>query len=86
VQSTGLPNYETVLMLGVYLPAGTPAATVNFLNQEIVRVLTRSDLKEKLFNAGADVVASSPSALLTAVKADMLKWAKVIKEAGIRAE
>ena len=86
MQSAGLPDYESVLMLGVYAPAKTPAATARFLNQEIVKTLSNAELKEKLFHAGADVVASSPEALMAAVKTDMARWGKVIKEAGIRAD
>ena len=63
-----------------------PAAIVAKLHQETVRVLQRDDVKEKFFSAGADVVASTPEYFGEAVKKDMARMSKVIKNAGIRDE
>jgi len=81
-----LPGYESILILAIFAPARTPTPTINRLNQDFVRVLRTAELKEKFLNAGAEVAASSPAELSAAVKADMTRWGKVIKEAGIRAE
>ena len=81
--SSGLPGYEAAAIYGVFAPAGTPATLVTRLNQEIVRALNRPDVKEKFFNAGVEVVASSPEQLATIMKSDMVRLGKVIKDAGI---
>ena len=46
-------------------------------------MLRRTDVKERLFNAGAEVVASSPEEFAATIKSEMTKWGKVIKDAGI---
>lgn len=56
VSASGLPGYESGTYHAVFAPAGTPAAIVNRLNQEIVRYINRADVKERLFNGGLEVV------------------------------
>ena len=84
VASAGLPGFESAALTGVYAPGRTPAAIIRRLNQEIVRVLNRADVKEKLFNTGVEVVASTPEQFGAAVKSEMDRMGKVIKDAGIR--
>ena len=73
-------------MTGVYAPAGTPAAIVNRLNQEIVRVLNLPDIKEKFTSIGIETVGSSPQELTAAMKAEIARTGRLVKEAGIRTE
>ena len=84
--ASGLPGFESVLMTGVYAPAGTPAAIVNRLNQEIVRVLHLPDIKDRFTNIGIETVGSSPQELTAAMKSEIARTGKLIKEAGIRTE
>lgn len=86
VAASGLPGYRSVAIYGMFAPAATPPALINRLNQEIVRVLNNQKAKERLFNAGLEVVGSSPEELARTVKADMTRLGKVIKDAGIRAD
>ena len=86
VAASGVPGYEMVTMLGVLAPAKTPAAIINRLHQEIVRVINRPDVKEKFFNVGAEVVGSSPAQFSTYVKSYASMWAKVIKDANIHSD
>lgn len=83
VASAGLPGYEAAAIYGVFAPAGTPAAIVSRLNQEIVRALNRPDVREKFFNAGVEVIGGSAEQLGVAMKEDMARLGKLIKEAGI---
>ena len=69
-------------MTGVYAPVATPAAIVNRLNQEIVRVINLPDIKEKFTNIGIETVGSSPQELTAAMKAEIARTAKLVKEAG----
>ena len=84
--ASGLPGYESVSTNGVLAPARTPAAIVNRLNQEIVRVLLKPDVKEKFFIAGSEVIASTPHEFAATIKSEMAKWGKVIRDVNIRSE
>jgi tripartite-type tricarboxylate transporter receptor subunit TctC len=84
--SATVPGYDSTGMVGVYAPARTPAALVTRLNQEIVRALNRPDVVEKLTNAGVETVAGTPQQFAASVKSDMVKWTKIIKDTGMRAE
>jgi tripartite-type tricarboxylate transporter receptor subunit TctC len=86
VTSSGLPGYEAVSILGIFAPARTPAPILNRLNQEMVRVLTSADVKDKLFTAGSEVVASTPEQLAATVTSEMARMGKVLRDAGIREE
>ncbi len=81
-----LPGYDAGTIIGMFAPAKTPATIVNQLNQEIVQSLNKADLKERFFNAGIEVVASSPEELAAAIKSDMATMGRLIKDAGIRTE
>jgi tripartite-type tricarboxylate transporter receptor subunit TctC len=81
-----VPGYEFAAVICIYAPAKTPAAIVDLLNRESVRVLRQPDVKERLFNTGNEVVAGTPREFIAYMKADMQKMSKVIKDAGIRAE
>ena len=86
VAASGLPGFESVVLQGILTRANTPAAHISRLNQEIVRVLNRADVKERLFSTGVEIVGSSPEELAATIRADIVKWDKVIKDAGIRVE
>ncbi len=86
VAGTGLPGYESVSTYGMFVPSKTPEAIVVRLNQEIVRVLTRADIREKFFNAGIEAVGTSPEELAAYVKSEMARMGRVIRDAGIRGE
>jgi tripartite-type tricarboxylate transporter receptor subunit TctC len=81
-----VPGYESVAMTGIFAPAATPAAVINRLNQEVVRLFSQGDVKAKFFDGGLEAVGSSPEQLAAAMKSDMARMGKVIKDAGIRAE
>lgn len=84
IAAAGLPGYESTASTGLFAPARTPAAIINLLNQEFVRSLKRADVKERLFNAAIEVVASSPEQLATTIKSEMATIGKVVKEVGLR--
>jgi tripartite-type tricarboxylate transporter receptor subunit TctC len=86
VASSGLPDYESGTINGIFAPAKTPAAVVNLLNQEIVRVLNKAEVKNTLLETGILVVGSNPQQLGAKVKSEMSRLGKVIKDAGIREE
>jgi tripartite-type tricarboxylate transporter receptor subunit TctC len=84
VAASGLPGYELISVYGIFAPVKTPAAIVKQLNQEIVRILGRADVKERFLNNGMETVGSSPEELAAMRTSDMARMGKVIKDAGIR--
>ena len=84
VASSGVPGYEAVGMTGTWAPAKTPAAIISRLNQEVNRAVNRGDVKERFFKAGVEVVASTPEQFETAIKSDIAKTDKLIKDGGIK--
>lgn len=86
VAESGLPGYESASLLAVFAPAGTPAAIVQKLNQEMVKALQSTEARERLFNSGVEAVGSTPEQFAITLKNEMVKWGKVIKDAGIRSE
>ena len=83
VAASGLPGYQTDVPTGIFTPASTPAAIISQLHKEVVRVLSQPEVKERFFNIGVDVVGGTPAQFAAYIKADMAKWGKVIKDAGI---
>ena len=81
-----LPGYDVASRLAIFAPVGTPAPIVQRLNEEIVRVLRRPDVKEKFIATGVEPVGDSPESLAAIVKSEMDRMGKVIKVAGIRAD
>jgi len=82
--AASVPGYDAGTITGIWAPAHTPELIIKLLNQEIVRFLAQADVREKFLKAGVDVVGNSPVEFATTMKSDMLKWSKLIKEAGIR--
>ena len=71
---------------GLYVRAKTPDTIIKRLNQEIARFMSTPEAKERLFNAGAEAVSTTPEALWAAVESYVSKAGKLIKELGIRAD
>ena len=79
-----VPGYEAGGATGFFAPAGTPPAIIARLNREVAAFLARAEVKERFLSTGAEVVGSKPEQLAATLKADTIKWSKVIKDAGIR--
>jgi tripartite-type tricarboxylate transporter receptor subunit TctC len=86
VAEAGLPGYESVQWLGLLAPAGVPREIVVRLYKESSAVLRSPAISERLAKDGADVVASSPEAFAAYIQSETVKWAKVLKSAGIQPE
>lgn len=84
--ATTVPGYECEGLSGIWVPAKTDAAIVKLLNREIVRVLRKPDVKQRFFDIGLEIVASSPEEYAAAIRTDTAKWKKLIAAVGIRPE
>lgn len=85
IAESGVPGYEATSQLGMFAPAKTSPVLVNRLSREIVLFLGGADLKQRLFKLGLEAVGSSPQEFSALIKAEMEKWDKLIKTAGLRA-
>ncbi len=84
---SGLPGFEeTAPWVGMLAPAGTPAAIVNRLGEEMRKSLAKSETKERFRALGAVTVADTPAEFAAFLKKDHERWARVIKTSGVRAE
>ncbi len=81
-----VPGYEATSIYGLYAPAKTPAAIVTRLNQSILQVLAMPEVKEVFLKAGVETVGNSPEEFGVALKSELGRLAKLIKEARIREE
>jgi tripartite-type tricarboxylate transporter receptor subunit TctC len=86
VAELGFPGFEVVGWFGWLAPAKTPREIVNRLHGEIVRILNQPEMKERLLGLGADPVGNTSQAFAAFIKSEHDKWARVIRQAGIRAE
>ena len=80
----GVPNYEATIWLGIMAPAGTPKEIVDRLNAEIEKVVARADVKEAWAKQGAVPMAMSPAEFGKYLRADIEKWAEVVKVSGAK--
>jgi tripartite-type tricarboxylate transporter receptor subunit TctC len=84
--AAGLPGYETSTWGAVLAPAGTPKEIVAKLNAEFNRDLSLADVRQKLIGAGIEPAGGTPAQLRDFLIAEMDKWRKVAKDAGIEPE
>ena len=86
VAEAGLSNFEVTTWYGVLAPAGTPRPMVARLNAEIIRVMHAPDLQERLAATGTEPRTSTPEEFADYIKQEIVKWGKVVREAGLRAD
>ena len=81
-----LPGYESISWAGISAPAGTPQAVVARLNAEIARALKLPEVRDRLLHDGIEPVGSAPGAFDAHIKAERVKWEKVVRFSGARAD
>ena len=82
VAESGVPGFDVSVWYSVLAAAGTPAPIVNKLHTEIVRAMRSPEAKEKIEAAGYDIVGSSPEQAGEFIKAEIVRWSKVVKDSG----
>ena len=86
IAESGVPGYEVNPWFGVLLPARTPQPLVSRLNAEILKVLQLPATRERFAAEGFEAVGNTPAQFAAYIKAEQIKWGKVIKDAGIKAD
>ena len=86
IAESALPGFETGTWYGVVAPAGTPRPVVEKLNREVLRILALPDVQERLAAQGLEPAGNSPADFATMIRAEIAKYAKIVKAAGIKTE
>lgn len=82
----GVPNCEISEWNALIAPAGTPPAVIARLHTEIAKIMRQEEMKAKFADLGADAIGSTPDELAAFLRAEMTKWAEVVKAANIKVE
>jgi tripartite-type tricarboxylate transporter receptor subunit TctC len=86
IAESGVPGYEASTAFGVLAPANTPPAVINRLSQEMVRILQNPEIKDRLAAQGLEAVGSTPQQYDAHLRAELAKYARIVKSAGIKVE
>jgi tripartite-type tricarboxylate transporter receptor subunit TctC len=83
VAEAGVPGYEAMQWYGLVAPAGTPAPIIERLNRETLKALRAADTRERLSSDGAEPLGSTPAEFAARIRAEIDKWTRVARAAGI---
>jgi tripartite-type tricarboxylate transporter receptor subunit TctC len=86
VDEAGVPGYDVSVWFGVLTVAGTPRDVVQRLNTEMARILNSSEVKDRFGKMGVEVVAGTPEHFSAFLNSEVDRWAKVVRDAGIKAD
>ena len=81
---SGVPDQESEFIQAVLVPAGTPKEIIEKLYREIARIVMLPDVKERFATIGYTAVGNTPEEFSAQIKRDIARWAKVIREAGVK--
>ncbi len=84
VAEAGLKGYESSQWYGVLAPAGTPEDILNALNAHVVKIMQTADMQQRLHDDGIVPVGNTRREFAAYIKAELVKWADVIKRSGAR--
>ncbi|MBI4191361.1 MAG: tripartite tricarboxylate transporter substrate binding protein [Betaproteobacteria bacterium] len=83
IDESGLPGYDAASWYGLFAPAGVPRNALEVLNKEILKIMGKSDVRERFARDGFDPVGSNAGEFAQFIRAEIIKWEKVIKARGI---
>lgn len=86
VQEAGVADFEVDSWYAMFVPARTPRPVIDKLNKALNTVVAEPEIRERLLGQGSEGVGGTPQALEAVVRAELLKWAKLAKDANLKAE
>jgi len=86
ISESGVPGYEAHNWWGILAPAGTPAPVIEKLHRDLTRVLASRETEKRFETEGAEVVRMTPAEFGGFISAELVKWSRVAREVGIKAE
>jgi tripartite-type tricarboxylate transporter receptor subunit TctC len=84
IAESGVPGYEVPVWYGYLAPRGTSRAIVDKVHTGIVNAMASPELRERFTSDGGDAVVRGPNDFAALIKTELVKWAKVVKDAGVR--
>jgi len=84
IAESGIAGFDVNPWFGFFAPAGTPAAVVRQINADVAEAMRHPEVAEKVAKAGADAHLSTPEEFAAQLKADIAKWAKVVRDSGAK--
>jgi tripartite-type tricarboxylate transporter receptor subunit TctC len=84
MDESGFPGFDVTTWWGMFAPAGTPAAVIERLNRETVKIMVSPDMRDKLQALGIVPLSNTPAEFAQIIKAEAPFWARLIKDAGIK--
>jgi len=84
IAESGYPGFEATIWMGLFAPARTPATIIRKVHLETTKALALPDLRVKFADYGVEGIGSSPDEFAALIKVGIPKWAKVIKESGMK--
>jgi tripartite-type tricarboxylate transporter receptor subunit TctC len=86
IAESGLPGYSASTWYGLYAPKGTPNEIIETVHKALVEVLKNQSVKDQMLQRGFEVASTTPSQFATFIHSEIMKWAKVVKIAGLEPE
>ena len=86
MSEAGVPGFEVNSWSGLLAPAGTSKEIIVRLNTEVARILRSTETRERLYSFGAEPIDNTPEEFAAYINSEFIKWAKVVRAAGMRAE
>jgi tripartite-type tricarboxylate transporter receptor subunit TctC len=86
IAEAGVPGYEALNWWGIVAPAGTPAAITQRLHREISAIVASPEVQKWFASEGAEAATRTPAEFQKLIAAEIVKWGKVVRAAGIKAE
>ena len=86
VSESGLKGYESIAWYGMVAPAGLPPAVLAKLSDVMIKGTRAADMRDTLINQGAEPVGNTPEEFSAFIKSETAKYARVIKDAGVKAD
>ncbi len=81
---SGFPGFDTSLWFGLLAPAATPKGVIGRVHAEVLRALKKPEVVERIASQGADIVGSSPAEFAAFIASESAKYARIIKQAGVK--
>ena len=83
---SGIAGFDVAAWFGLLAPAGTPREAIQRVHAETLKALQTADMRERLTQLGFEIVGSTPEAFADLIRAETVRWAKIISESGARAD
>jgi tripartite-type tricarboxylate transporter receptor subunit TctC len=84
IAESGIPGFDVTQWYGMFLPARTSRAIADKMGAEVARAAQSADVMKRLAADGTETVGSKPEAFTALLKAETARWARVVKETGIK--